>query len=74
MKNVITVLAIALFTVGINAQETAASAKNPVKKESSSAKKEGRIKKSPSDQKEVGNTDVKEKCTKKSKSCCAKKM
>ncbi len=66
MKKLFTVLAIALFTIGVSAQQTKPATKAPAKKEACRAKKctaEGK----------VCTAQEKAKCEKTSKSCCAKK-
>jgi hypothetical protein len=58
MKKLFTVLALALFTIGLSAQEAKPAEKAPVKKEASAKK---------------CSTEEKAKCAKTTKSCCAKK-
>ncbi|WP_396186874.1 hypothetical protein [Flavobacterium sp.] len=67
MKKLFTVLAIALFTISVNAQETKPAAKTPVKKEACCAKK------CTADKKTKCTAEAKAKCEKTSKSCCSKK-
>lgn len=64
MKKLCTVLAIALFTISISAQQTQPAAKAPAKKE---------VKKSTAETKATTSTEEKTKCEKTSKSCCSKK-
>lgn len=66
MKKLFTVLAIALFTISVSAQQTKPATKTPAKKESCCAKKctaEGK----------VCTADEKATCKKDEKKCCAKK-
>jgi hypothetical protein len=69
MKKLCTVLAIALFTIGVNAQETKPAKKEPAKKEACCAKKEA--------DKKTCSADEKAKCAanekKGAKTCCSKK-
>ncbi len=65
MKKIVTVLAIALFTLTISAQQTKPA--TPVKKEACCAKK------CTDDKKMKCTAEEKAKCEKKTKSCCAKK-
>jgi hypothetical protein len=65
MKKIFTVLAIALFTISVSAQEA-----KPAKKEAT--KKEATAKKGAKEEKTC-TTEEKAKCAKTSKSCCAKK-
>ena len=60
MKKLFTVLAIALFTISVNAQETKTATKREAKKSTVEAKAT------------IG-AEEKEKSAKSSKSCCAKK-
>lgn len=64
MKKLFTVLAIALFTISVNAQETKTATKREAKKEA---------KKSTVEAKATIGAEEKEKSAKSSKSCCAKK-
>lgn len=63
MKNLITLLVIALFTINISAQQTKPATKAPVKKEACCAKKDAK----------KCTAEEKAKCEKTTKSCCAKK-
>lgn len=72
MKKIIVVLVVALFTIGVNAQETKQEPKEAAKKESCCSKKKDK-KCADSESKEKCTADAKAKCEKKSKSCCAKK-
>jgi hypothetical protein len=65
MKKLFTVLAIALFTISVGAQET-----KPAKKEAT--KKETVAKKGTKEEKTC-TKEEKAKCAKTSKSCCSKK-
>jgi hypothetical protein len=69
MKKLFTVLAIALFSVSISAQE----AKPAVKKESCCSKKEAKKEGCSMDEKSKGTADAKSKDAKTGKSCCTKK-
>jgi hypothetical protein len=73
MKKLFTVLAIALFTITISAQQTKPATKEPVKKESCCAKKDANTKKCTADNKTKCTAEEKAKCEKTSKTCCAKK-
>ena len=73
MKKLFTVLAIALFTISVSAQETKPAAKAPAKKEACCAKKEATAKKCTAEEKATCSAEEKAKCAKTSKSCCAKK-
>jgi hypothetical protein len=67
MKNLLTLLAIALFSFGVSAQETKPAKKEPAKKEACCAKKDAK----------KCTADEKAKCTtaekKEAKACCSKK-
>jgi hypothetical protein len=71
MKNLLTLLVIALFTINISAQQTKPSTKAPVKKEACCAKKDA--KKCTAEEKATCSAEEKAKCEKTTKSCCAKK-
>jgi hypothetical protein len=71
MKNLLTLLVIALFTINISAQQTKPAAKAPVKKEACCAKND--TKKCTAEEKAKCTADEKAKSEKTSKSCCAKK-
>ncbi len=71
MKNLFTVLAIALFTISVSAQETKPTTKAPVKKEACCAK--NNTKKCTAEEKAKCIAEEKAKCAKTTKSCCAKK-
>lgn len=71
MKKIFTVLAIALFTISISAQQTKPATKEPAKKEACCAKKD--TKKCTAEEKAKCTAEEKAKCAKTSKSCCAKK-
>lgn len=71
MKNLLTVLIIALFTINISAQQTKPATKTPVKKEACCAKKDA--KKCTAEEKATCSAEEKAKSTKTGKSCCAKK-
>ena len=73
MKKLFTVLAIALFTISVSAQQTKPAAKAPVKKETCCSKKEANAKKCTAEEKATCSAEGKAKCAKTSKSCCAKK-
>lgn len=70
MKKLFTVIAIALFSISISAQETKPASKAPAKKEACCAKKDA--KKCTAEGK-ICTAQEKAKCEKTSKSCCAKK-
>jgi hypothetical protein len=74
MKKLFTVLAIALFTITISAQQTKPTTKTPVKKESCCAKKGANGKTMTADEISKCKAEGK-KCTaeEKTKNCCAKK-
>ena len=72
MKNLFTVLAIALFTISVSGQETKPEAKAPLEK-GASAKKCSSAKKCAAEEKSTFTTEEIEKCSKTNKSCCAKK-
>lgn len=64
MKKLFILLAIAFFTISINAQQAQPAAKAPAKKE---------VKKNTTEAKATTATEEKTKCEKTSKSCCSKK-
>ena len=73
MKNLFTVLAIALFTFSVSAQEAKPATKTPVKKESCCAKKDAKKATCSADEKVKCAADTKATANKSSKSCCSKK-
>ena len=73
MKKLFTVLAIALFTISVSAQETKPAAKAPVKKEACCAKKDAKKSTCSADEKAKCAADAKATPNKSEKSCCSKK-
>lgn len=73
MKKLFTVLAIALFSLSISAQEAKPAAKAPVKKEACCSKKDAKKETCSADEKAKCASDAKAKGDKASKSCCSKK-
>lgn len=71
MKNLLTLIVIALFTITISAQQQKPASKTPVKKEACCAKKDA--KKCTAEEKATCSAEEKAKCEKTTKSCCAKK-
>lgn len=73
MKKLFTVLAIALFSVSLSAQEAKPAAKKEVKKEACCSTKEAKKTACSADEKSKGTADAKAKDDKAGKSCCSKK-
>jgi len=73
MKKLFTVLAIALFSISLSAQEAKPAAKKEAKKEACCSTKEAKKTACSADEKSKGTADAKAKDDKAGKSCCSKK-